>query len=48
MFAAKDHIDFSSLSDLTSHHIKIDPMSLLPGSAELTTLLNELQTIMSR
>ena len=47
-FAAKDRIDFSNLSELTPHDIKINVSTLLPESTDLAIFLNELQVIVSR
>ena len=47
-FAVKDRIDFSTLSDVTPHYVKIDPATLLPGPEDLTALLKEFQIIVSR
>ena len=47
-FAVRDHVDFSGLSDVTPHHVKIDPATLLPRPVDLTALLKELQAIVSR
>ena len=44
-FAVEDHID---LSDSVPHKIKINPTTLLPGPADLTKLLEELQIIVTR
>ena len=34
-FAVKDHIDFSTLSEVTPHYVKIEPATLLPGPEDL-------------
>ena len=47
-FAVRDRVDFSGLSDVTPHYVKIDPATLLPGPVDLTALLKELQVIVSR
>ena len=47
-FAAKDRIDFSNLSELVPHNIRVNLTTLLPGSTDLATFLNELQVIVSR
>ena len=47
-FAVRDRVDFSGLSDVTPHYVKIDPATLLPGPTDLQALLNDLQVIVSR
>jgi len=47
-FAVIDRVDFSTLSDVTPHYVKIDPATLLPEPEDLTALLKELQIIVSR
>ena len=48
IFAAKDRINLSNLSESVPHDIKVNLTTLLPGSTDLATLLNELQVIVSR
>ena len=47
-FAAKDRIEFSNLSESVPHDIKVNLTTLLPGSTDLATFLNDLQVIVSR
>ena len=47
-FAVKDRIDFSDLSESVPHNVKISLKNLLPGPADLTSLLDELQVIVAR
>lgn len=47
-FAAMDRIDFSNLSNVVPHNIKINFDTLLPGKTDLTALLNELKILVSR
>ena len=46
--AVKDRIDFSDLSESVPHSIRISLTTLLPGPADLTNLLDELQVIVTR
>ena len=47
-FAVRDRVDFSSLSNITPHYVKIDPATLLPQPGDLTALVKELEVIVSR
>ena len=47
-FAAMDRINFSNLSNVVPHNIKVNFETLLPGKTDLTALLNELKILVSR
>ena len=46
--AVKDRIDFSDLAESVPHNIRMSLTTLLPGPADLTNLLDELQVIVTR
>lgn len=46
--AVCDRIDFSSLSDVVSDHVFIDPSSLLPSTTDLNAVKEEFQILISR
>ena len=46
--AVKDRIDFSSFSNLRPTHVVIDPAVLLPNAADVASIKEEFQILISR